>query len=136
MSAQSTFIDRFGIIIGAMRAGTTALFQALGQNPEIALARKKETNFFVSRENFSLGMEQYATLWDWRAHHKIAVEASTSLTKEPQFSGAPERMASAAFVSPPRADQPNTVAIYHARSQRLAIGAIIRRSGRERNILF
>ena len=88
-------IQRIGIIIGAMKAGTTAAFRALGQHREIALSREKEPNFFADEENFQKGMAEYEALWDWKEpQHKIALEASTRLTKEPDCSGAPARIAS------------------------------------------
>lgn len=88
-------IQRFGIIIGAMKAGTTAAFRALGQNNEIALSREKENDFFVAEEKFNAGVAVYESLWEWNpSRHKIAIEASTCLTKEPDFTGGPKRIAS------------------------------------------
>ena len=34
------------LVIGAARAGTTALYEALRQHPELCLSREKETNYF------------------------------------------------------------------------------------------
>src|SRR5262245_40637696 len=87
-------IQRFGIIIGAMKAGTTAAFKALGQHPQIALSREKEPAFFASSEKFALGFSSYEALWEWDiSRHKIAVEASTDLAKDPDFQGGPQRIA-------------------------------------------
>lgn len=88
-------IQRFGIIIGAMKAGTTAAFKALGQHSEVALSREKETDFFVTDERFCRGLASYESIWDWdSSRHKIAVEASPRLTMVPEYSGGPARIAS------------------------------------------
>jgi sulfotransferase family protein len=95
MSSRIHRIPRFGIIIGAMKAGTTAAFQALGQHPEVALAREKELNFFVSDDAFSKGLSDYEAQWNWDdSRHQIAVEASPRLTMVPEYSGAAARIAS------------------------------------------
>jgi Sulfotransferase domain len=87
-------IQRFGIIIGAMKAGTTAAFKALGQHPQIALSREKEPGFFAHSEKFALGFSSYEALWDWDiSRHRIAVEASTDLAKDPDLQGGPQRIA-------------------------------------------
>ena len=39
--------DNFSIIIGAMKSGTTSLFEVLAQHPEICGAKKKEIDYFV-----------------------------------------------------------------------------------------
>ncbi len=77
-------IDRYCLLIGAMKSGTTALFQALRQHPEIAPSREKEPNFFSHDENRARGIAWYESLWDWDAQvHKWALEASTAYTKLP-----------------------------------------------------
>lgn len=72
-------IARFGIIIGAQKCGTTALFQALGKHPEICASNYKETEFFARHERFAEGAEWYLNLFPWDSNrHRIAVEASPS----------------------------------------------------------
>ena len=39
--------DRIALIIGAMKSGTTTLFEVLSQHPQIAAAPDKECDFFT-----------------------------------------------------------------------------------------
>ncbi len=57
-------------IIGAMRAGTTQIYDLLRQVPQISVARMKETDFFCSKQSVARGFNWYAsqfageeTLW-------------------------------------------------------------------------
>lgn len=85
--------DSFLFIIGAMKSGTTSLFDILGQHPEICPAKNKEPGFFVAdRDNTSL--HEYLGLWSWNtAVHKYALESSVSYTQFPSIKDVPERMA-------------------------------------------
>lgn len=47
------------LIIGAQKAGTTALFSLLAQHPKILPPQEKEINFFQDDENFSKGYSWY-----------------------------------------------------------------------------
>ncbi len=90
--------DRFLFIIGAMKSGTTSLFDILSQHPAICPAKDKEPNFFVQdRDRKALG--DYLNLWGWntKAGHKYALESSVAYTKVPFVNGVPERMAQAAL---------------------------------------
>jgi hypothetical protein len=91
-------IQNFLLIIGAMKSGTTTLFQYLRQHPEIAPSRLKEPNFFVRDRKRGPRRQraQYVRLWpDFDpARHRYAMEASTSYTKAPRVSqGVPDRIA-------------------------------------------
>jgi hypothetical protein len=87
-------IQNFVLIIGAMKAGTTSLFQYLAQHPAVAPSREKEPNFFADDANWARGRDWYEALWDWDAGvHQIALEASTHYTKVPGFPSAAERIA-------------------------------------------
>ncbi len=86
-------IDRFAIIVGAMKAGTSSLFAHLAQHSQVCPSTPKEPNFFANDENWAKGLAWYEGLWDWKpAIHKIALEASTNYTKIPGFPNAAERM--------------------------------------------
>jgi hypothetical protein len=75
-------INNFALIIGAMKAGTTSLYNYLIQIPEIAPCHNKEINFFGNHSRFSQGFDFYENLWDWNPNiHKIALEASPSYTR-------------------------------------------------------
>lgn len=83
-SGQAPSIDRFALLIGAMKAGTTALWWWLAQHPAIAPSRVKEPQFLCERANWEQGIERYLELWDWEpARHRWALEASTNYTKLP-----------------------------------------------------
>ncbi len=73
-------ISNFAIIIGAIKCGTTSLFEYLAEHPEIAACTQKEPKFFNNR--FSRGLEYYQSLWDWDpAIHKVALEGTPSYTR-------------------------------------------------------
>ena len=75
-------INNFVIIIGAMKCGTSSLFNYLAQHPQISACSRKEPNFFCTTHNFDRGFEFYQNLWDWdNNQHKIALEATTNYTK-------------------------------------------------------
>lgn len=75
-------IGRFALIIGAMKSGTTSLFEYLAVHPAIAPCSTKEPNFFVDEEQWARGMDAYRRLWDWDAAvHRVALEASTAYSK-------------------------------------------------------
>jgi hypothetical protein len=83
-SSQSPSIDRFALLIGAMKAGTTALWWWLAQHPAIAPCRTKEPQFLCERANWEQGIERYLELWDWEpTRHRWALEASTNYSKLP-----------------------------------------------------
>jgi hypothetical protein len=77
-------IDRFALLIGAMKAGTTALYRYLIQHPQIAAPRVKEPNVLSDPTKWRQGLEEYSKMWDWRpGEHRIALDASTGYTKLP-----------------------------------------------------
>jgi hypothetical protein len=75
-------INNFVLIIGAMKCGTTSLFNYLSEHPEIAPCRYKEPHFFENPDCFYKGFDYYQSLWDWNPDiHKIALEATPAYTK-------------------------------------------------------
>lgn len=91
---KSVQIRPLGLIIGAMKSGTTTLFQALAQHPQVAVCRYKEPNYFSDDINFAKGDGWYRGLWRWNdTQHRVAVEASTSYAKFPSIKQVPERIA-------------------------------------------
>lgn len=82
-------ISRFVLLVGAMKAGTTSLYQLLSQHPRIAPCREKEPEFLCKRELWHRGFAEYCKLWDWSdERHDWAIEASTSYTKLPAIPSA------------------------------------------------
>ena len=87
-------INNFVLIIGAMKCGTTSLFNYLAEHPQIAACSDKEPCFFSKKDNWKKGYEWYQQLWNWNPDkHKIALEASTSYTRIPSYSNAAEKIA-------------------------------------------
>lgn len=84
----------FALIVGAMKSGTTSLFEILAQHPEVAPCRVKEPDFFSELANFERGWDWYRGLWDWKPGNHIALEASASYTKAPLWPEVPRRIAS------------------------------------------
>lgn len=87
-------IDNFGLIVGAMKCGTTSLFGYLEEHPQVASCQPKEPNFFADDTNWSRGFEWYQNLWNFNPKiHRIAIDGSTHYTKIPQSPNAAERVA-------------------------------------------
>lgn len=78
-------IDRFALVIGAMKAGAIGLHERLAAHPGLARCRTKEPNFFGSDERWARGPEYYRSLWpDYDPdRHAHALEISTNYTKRP-----------------------------------------------------
>ncbi|MEO1606427.1 MAG: sulfotransferase domain-containing protein [Pseudomonadota bacterium] len=81
------------IIIGAMKSGTTTLFDMLADHPAIAPANPKEPGFFAFDHVWSNGFDWFDTLFDFDpATHRYRLEGSTDYTKWPFAQGVWERM--------------------------------------------
>jgi hypothetical protein len=77
-------INRFAIIVGAMKCGTTSLFSHLAQHPQICRSRLKEPSYFA--RNYSRGSAWYRGLWQWRPQvYAWGLEASTDYTKHLRY---------------------------------------------------
>ena len=87
-------LQKIGIIIGAMKAGTTSLFLHLSEHPQICACPVKEPDFFSKEENWIRGIQYYESLWRCLPSHTVALEASTNYTKHPHHPHAAERIAS------------------------------------------
>jgi len=78
------------IIVGAQKCGTTSLHNYLQVHPEIAMARIKETNFFLKDANWDRGLDWYASQFDSQA--AVRGEGSPDYTNLPGSHGTAERM--------------------------------------------
>jgi len=88
-------IERFALIIGAMKAGTTTIFDHLSRHPHVIGCQPKEPGFFAFDDVFANGRGWYEGLFDYDpAVHQWALDASTDYSKFPHSVGAAERMAS------------------------------------------
>jgi hypothetical protein len=86
-------VDRYLLIIGAMKCGTSSLFEYLGAHPEICPAVSKEPEFFSENQGHGVRVERYFELWDFDSTvHKYALEASTGYSKYPAVSNVPKRI--------------------------------------------
>lgn len=84
---------RYILIIGAMKSGTTTLFDVLATHPEIAPAYPKEPGFFAFEEIWSKGFDWFDTLFQFDpARHRYRLEGSTDYTKAPFVTGVWDRM--------------------------------------------
>ncbi len=79
------------IIIGAMKAGTTSLYEFMAGHEQIGVSAEKETDFFIAEKNWRRGLDWYHNLF--RPGFRIYAEASPNYTKRKLFSGVPERIA-------------------------------------------
>ena len=80
-------MERYLLILGAMKCGTTALFQALRQHPEILPAAEKDPDYWIKEQARQEGLRGYRPLW---AHHGPSstawhMEASTRYTQMPTY---------------------------------------------------
>ncbi|MEM8598283.1 MAG: sulfotransferase [Bacteroidota bacterium] len=92
-NASSIPADAYVMIIGAMKAGTSSLFDLLAQHPALCAARAKEPEFFSAHQAHRVAAERYESLFDFDpAHHTVCLEASTGYTKFPEEAGVPQRM--------------------------------------------
>ena len=84
--------DNFVFIIGAMKSGTTSLFEILSQHPEVCPSKTQEPDYFI-KDSADSSHKDYLSLWDWQDHlHSIALESSVAYSKEPFIKGAAQRI--------------------------------------------
>ncbi|GGY64466.1 sulfotransferase domain-containing protein [Marinobacter zhanjiangensis] len=85
--------DRYLLIIGAMKCGTSSLYDYLSGHPQLCPALTKEPEFFSSHQRHGVNVDDYERLWDFDERvHQYAMEASTGYTKFPEESGVPRRI--------------------------------------------
>jgi len=77
-------MERYVIIIGAMKSGTTTLYEMLATHPQIAPITPKEPGFFAFEDIYAKGFEWFHSLSQFDpARHTYRLEASTDYTKAP-----------------------------------------------------
>ncbi len=88
MLRSSSDIPSYGLIVGAMKSGTSSLFSLLAQHPQVCPSRWKEPEFFSRPPLWSDAGRTYPELWRFDSRrHTCAVEASTGYSKFPQPPG-------------------------------------------------
>jgi hypothetical protein len=83
------------LVVGAMKAGTTSLYNYLRDHPQIFMPETKEVNFFNPLRNWRLGVQWYEQQFKDANDDVVAIgEASTSYTKFPWINDVPARVSS------------------------------------------
>jgi len=80
-------------LIGAMKAGTSALHRALAQHPDLYMSEPKEPRFFTRPELWPGGAAAYEALFRAGRDCRFRGESSTEYAKAPLFAGTAERIA-------------------------------------------
>jgi hypothetical protein len=94
MGDTTLTISRYLLLIGAMKSGTTTLFNYLVQHPAIAGADFKESAFFAFDDTFARGRAWYDGLFNFDPKaHRWALDGSTDYTKSPFCDDVRARMA-------------------------------------------
>ena len=81
------------LVIGAAKAGTTALTEYLRAHPEVFVSDPKEPQFFPEEFNWHLGLDWYARHFAGAGDARAIGEGSTTYTRFPHSKGVPERIA-------------------------------------------
>jgi hypothetical protein len=90
-------IPNFALIIGAMKCGTSTLYDHLVTHPQIAAGTKKEPSFFSNDHNWKRGIGWYESQFGFDpSRHRYALDASTDYTKDPYCPGIAARITATA----------------------------------------
>ena len=81
------------LIIGAMKSGTTSLFQLLERHPGIFVPYWKEPQYFSRDHKFNLGEKWYTDNFFDAREDQLIGEASTCYSRWPYYPHAAERIA-------------------------------------------
>ena len=82
---------QYFFIIGAMKAGTTSLYNYLAGHPELYASPKKEPRVFRDGADTTRLRAKLGGLFRGRRDERWCFEGSTAYTKYPVFCGVPER---------------------------------------------
>jgi hypothetical protein len=86
-------MERYALIIGAMKAGTTTLFDHLSAHPAVARSRPKEPGFFAFDDHFAKGRDHYHSLFEFvESVHQVRLDGSTDYAKYPYCGDVPARL--------------------------------------------
>ena len=81
------------LIIGAMKSGTTSLFQSLDRHPQIFLAKRKEIQYFSRDHIYAKGENFYRDHFVDARKDQLIGEASACYSRWPLYPQAAERIA-------------------------------------------
>lgn len=82
-------------IVGAMKCGSTTLYEYLCRHPSVFMPPRKEPQFFSRDHIFAKGMSWYESLFAAAGPEQISGEASTCYSRWPVYAQAAERLSSA-----------------------------------------
>jgi Sulfotransferase family len=81
------------LVIGAMKSGTTSLYDYLASHPQVFMARPKELHFFTEGKNWRRGRAWYEGHFAGAERAPARGEASPSYSQADIFPGVPDRIA-------------------------------------------
>jgi hypothetical protein len=84
------------LVIGAMKAGTTSLYEYLRSHPQVFMSDTKELKFFLASEpegTWELGLDWYERQFDAADGATAVGEASVGYSMYPHAGGVPQRIA-------------------------------------------
>jgi hypothetical protein len=84
------------LVIGAMKAGTTSLYEYLRSHPQVFMSETKELKFFLDSEhegNWELGLDWYEQQFAAAGRAHAVGEASVGYSMYPVATGVPHRIA-------------------------------------------
>ena len=85
--------DAHAMIIGAMKCGTSSLYDYLVGHPEICPSITKEPEFFSENQGHGVDVESYYDLFSFDSSiHKYTLEGSTGYTKYPMEANVPKNI--------------------------------------------
>lgn len=80
------------LVIGAMKSGTTSLYEYLRAHPQVFMPEVKELDFFAAAKNWPRGLDWYAAHFAGAAGARAVGEASPAYANDPNHPGVPERI--------------------------------------------
>ena len=96
-AGKQYMIRDYILIIGAMKSGTTTVFDALSHHPAITPCRPKEPGFFAFEEVWAQGFDWYENLFQFDPKiHRFALDGSTDYTKRPFCEDVAKRLVASA----------------------------------------
>jgi sulfotransferase family protein len=81
------------LVIGAMKAGTTSLYEYLRAHPQVFMATPKELHFFPASKHWPDGVDWYAAHFEAAHGARARGEISPSYSQADQFPGVAARVA-------------------------------------------
>ncbi len=91
--AQTIPVDAHAMIIGAMKCGTTSLYDYLCCHPQICPATMKEPEYFSEHQGHGLDVANYNDLFQFDClKHRYTLDGSTGYTKFPSEQNVAKRI--------------------------------------------